>query len=160
MSQLELVSPTVLRRDASSLCFTLNCLPTAQQRARHAVRKNGSHAAYKSREQIARECELEAYLTPFAPPEPMSGALELQFVALFPVPKSADKKKRAAMLCGEIGHTVKPDLDNLAKQLKDAMTRMEFWHDDRQVVRLVGEKRYGEKALWQVRFARIAEGRS
>lgn len=159
MSQLELASPTVLRKDANSLCFTLNCVPTAQQRARHGTRKNGSHAAYKSRKQIAREWELEALLTLFAPPEPMTGALELRFVAVFSVPETASKKAKAAMLRGEIGHTVKPDLDNLAKQLKDAMTRMEFWHDDKQVVRLFGEKRYGEKALWQVRLSRIAEGR-
>ncbi|MFR1532849.1 MAG: RusA family crossover junction endodeoxyribonuclease [Bilophila wadsworthia] len=37
------------------------------------------------------------------------------------------EKQREAMLRGEIAHTKKPDLDNMAKQLKDAMTRAGFW---------------------------------
>ena len=47
-------------------------------------------------------------------------------------------------------HTKKPDLDNLTKQLKDAMTRLQFWSDDRQVVRIACEKRYGEQGRWEV----------
>ena len=73
----------------------------------------------------------------------------MEFVAVFPPPKSASKKVRTAMLRGE-PHTKKPDLDNLAKQIKDAMTRLQFWHDDRQVMRIVCEKRYGEVGRWEV----------
>ncbi len=54
------------------------------------------------------------------------------------------------MLSGKIGHTVKPDVDNLAKQLLDAMTRMGFWEDDRQVVELAGRKRYDTTPRWLV----------
>lgn len=46
--------------------------------------------------------------------------------------------------------TKKPDLDNLAKQLKDAMTRLNFWHDDAQVVCLRCEKIYAESGRWDV----------
>lgn len=55
-------------------------------------------------------------------------------------------------------HTKKPDLDNLTKQLKDAMTRLQFWHDDRQVVRLACEKRYGETGRWEVCIREMMEG--
>ena len=72
---------------------------------------------------------------------------------------AGSRKEHAAMLRGGICHTVKPDLDNLAKQLKDAMTRLRFWHDDKQVVRLVCEKRYGERPAWQVLLRRVGEAR-
>ena len=54
------------------------------------------------------------------------------------------------MQAGEIGHTVKPDVDNLSKQLLDAMTRLRFWEDDRQVVELVARKWYDENPRWVV----------
>lgn len=63
------------------------------------------------------------------------------------------------MLSGRIGHTVKPDLDNLCKQLKDAMTRLRFWQDDRQVVRLVCEKVYGLDPCWKISVRNICEAR-
>ena len=50
--------------------------------------------------------------------------------------------KKARKPCGEIAHTKKPDLDNMAKQLKDAMSRSGFWGDDRQVVSLRCSKCY------------------
>ena len=141
------------------LRFVLNCIPTAQQRPRHMRTKTGIDLTYKSEAQAANERTLEANLQPFVPLKPLSGALELKFTAVFPIPKSVNKRERQAMLAGEIGHTVKPDLDNLAKQLKDAMTRMRFWQDDKQVVRLVGDKRYGETPCWIVQVREIAAAR-
>lgn len=141
-----------------SISFFLPCIPTAQQRARHMT-KGGFHRAYKSAAQEANERTLEALLAPLVPDEPMTGALQLSFRAIFPVPKSASKRDRVAMLRGTIGHTTKPDLDNLAKQLKDAMTRMLFWGDDRQVTRCVCAKEYGEAPGWAVAVSRIADAR-
>ncbi len=134
---------------SQSLSFTLNCVPTAQMRPKHAT-INGIHCAYKAKGQKANEATLEALLAPFVPDKPLEGALSLYFAAYFPVPKSASKKQRYAMLAGIEAHTKKPDLDNLAKQLKDAMTRLQFWHDDKQVVRLYCGKHYGEYGRWAV----------
>lgn len=135
------------------LFFRLNCVPTAQERARHT--RYGR--AYKSQNQQANERTLEALLAGHVPLMPITGAIELAFTACFPVPKSVGKGKRAKMLAGEIGHTVKPDLDNLAKQLKDAMTRLRFWHDDRQVTALHCAKRYAEKPGWIVRVTGLGD---
>ena len=54
------------------------------------------------------------------------------------------------MLNGEDMPTKKPDLDNLAKQLKDAMTRMQFWHDDAQICALRCDKIYSELGGWEI----------
>lgn len=112
---------------------------------------------FKSDRQVANEQTLDALLASHAPAVPLDGGVVLEFRAVFPPPKSASKKVRAAMLRGIKLHTKKPDLDNLTKQLKDAMTRLCFWHDDRQVVRLVCEKRYGETGRWEVCVQEIHE---
>lgn len=140
------------------LHFSLPCTPTAQARVRHAVR-HGFSVAYKSDRQEANERTLDALLAPHAPAAPLDGGVVLEFRAVFPPPKSTGKKERAAMLRGIRLHTKKPDLDNLTKQLKDAMTRLHFWHDDRQVVRLVCEKRYGETGRWEVCVREVQEER-
>lgn len=139
------------------IAFTLNCVPTPQARARHRSVK-GHSVTYKADGQRANEQTLDALLAPHAPAAPMAGAVVLEFRAVFPPPKSASKKARAAMLRGQMQHTKKPDLDNVTKQLKDAMTRLNFWDDDRQVVRLVCEKRYGEVGRWEVMVREVAEG--
>ncbi len=141
-----------------SISFFLSCIPTAQQRARHMT-KGGFHRTYKSEAQEANERTLEALMLKWVPDEPMDGTLQLAFQAIFPVPKSVSGRERAAMLRGTIGHTSKPDLDNLAKQLKDCMTRLRFWRDDSQVARCIIGKEYGERPGWVVAVSRIAEER-
>ena len=139
--------------------FTLPCIPTAQQRPRHMRTRAGRDLTYKSATQELNEATIQVLMARYAPDTPLEGGIELQFTAIMPIPSSANKKCREAMLRGEIGHTVKPDLDNLAKQIKDCMTRMGFWSDDRQVVRLICEKRYGETPAWHVRVGTICEAR-
>ena len=134
--------------------FTIHATPTAQQRARHATR-NGFSVSYKSKEQQANERTLEAMLMEHRPTVPASGPLALEFVACFPVPASKSKKQKEAMLKGDICHTQKPDLDNLAKQLKDAMTRMQFWNDDKQVVEMRCRKKYAEFGRWEVTIQEV-----
>jgi Holliday junction resolvase RusA-like endonuclease len=136
-------------RKSDMLEFTLPVAPTAQARPRVAVRGKFAHA-YKTRRQEANERTLEAWLKEHAPPEPMPGPLVLEFIAALPVPASVSRRARADMLAGCQAPTKKPDLDNLAKQLKDAMTRLQFWRDDKQVVCLRCEKIYAETGCWKV----------
>lgn len=63
-------------------------------------------------------------------------ALVMSIVAAYQRPKSVSLKKRPH-------HTVKPDLDNVAKNIKDALSGV-VYHDDKQVIKYVEpfEKRY------------------
>ena len=131
------------------ISFRLDCIPTAQARVRHAVRC-GHSVAYKSAGQKSAEAVLDVLLSKCAPEKPLDGPLVLEFVAGMSIPTSTPKKQREAMLRGEIAHTKKPDLDNMAKQLKDAMTRAGFWGDDKQVVALRCSKRYAAVPHWEV----------
>lgn len=132
------------------LKFRLNCIPTAQARARHGRTKSGLHMTFKSANQKANERTLEALLAPYAPKTPLAGPLVLEFVAALPVGKSDSKKLREAKIAGHVLPEKKPDLDNMTKQLMDAMTRLNFWHDDVQVVCLRCEKIYAEQGYWDV----------
>lgn len=79
---------------------------------------------------------LISYLILHRPDKPMTGALTLRVVWLFPRGKSHKH--------GE-WRVTKPDTDNLQKLLKDCMTKCEFWNDDAQVVREAVEKRWSDE---------------
>lgn len=76
--------------------------------------------------------------------EMLEGAIKADIKAYFEVPKSTSKKKRAQMLSGEILRTQKPDCDNLAKSILDALNGIAY-HDDSQVVELHVSKGYAEQ---------------
>jgi len=61
-----------------------------------------------------------------------------------PIPKSFSKTKILGCQCGSVVPTVKPDLDNLAKTVLDAMNKT-VYKDDSQIVDLVVRKRYADK---------------
>lgn len=64
--------------------------------------------------------------------------------AFFPIPKSASKKKREEMLCGRVMHTHKPDCDNIAKTILDALNGIAYY-DDSQIVQIHVEKYYSDQ---------------
>lgn len=74
---------------------------------------------------------------------PFDGPLCVQMHAYFPVPASWSRKKRDAALTGELGHTCKPDCDNLLKLL-DSLNQI-VWRDDAQVVDARITKGYGAR---------------
>lgn len=71
--------------------------------------------------------------------------ITMYITAFFEIPKSTSKKDRARMLSGELHPTKKPDADNIAKIVCDALNDVAY-HDDTQIVRLIVDKRYTESA--------------
>lgn len=59
--------------------------------------------------------------------------LDLRVLAFYQIPASASKKKRAAMLAGEIRPTKKPDADNILKVVADSLNNVAY-RDDAQIV--------------------------
>jgi len=122
--------------------FTIYTKPAGQMRARATIR--GRHATvYKAAKQEQREQTLAALLVPHKPSTPLEGPVLLYVNAVFACPASKSKKWREDALCGRIRPTTKPDADNIGKHLKDVLTQMQFWGDDKQVVELVVRKWYG-----------------
>lgn len=84
----------------------------------------------------------------------LEGPLEAYIKAVFSVPKSDNKTTRAKKLSGEIPVTKKPDCDNIAKTILDALNGVAY-HDDSQVVNLEVTKVYGDPARVEVMLRHI-----
>ena len=76
--------------------------------------------------------------------------------AVFPVPKSKSRKDREEMLAGRVLPTKKPDADNIAKIVCDALNSV-AWMDDAQVAVLRVSKLYGETGHMRVVIREVAE---
>jgi Holliday junction resolvase RusA-like endonuclease len=74
--------------------------------------------------------------------EPSTKLIEASITAIFPVPKSYSKKKANELLAGHYNYDKKPDCDNLAKIILDALNGIAY-KDDSQVTILHIAKEYG-----------------
>lgn len=71
--------------------------------------------------------------------------VRVEIAAFFTPPKSTKKKQKAEMLANLILPMKKPDCDNIAKIILDALNQIAY-KDDSQVVELSVKKRYASEA--------------
>lgn len=92
--------------------------------------------------------------------KPYENALKVIISVFFEIPKSASKKKREQMLIGKIRPTIRPDLDNIAKSILDALNGLAYI-DDKQIVDLIVEKYYAISPSAAVKIEELSydEGR-
>ena len=114
--------------------FTILGDPRPQGRPRF-YRRGNFVGAYDPKESRGYKQTLAAQIAAQNPEYIPEGAISLDCAFIFARPKSLPKKV--------VDHTKKPDLDNLLKALKDAMTGI-VWHDDAQIVSLSARKDYGD----------------
>lgn len=118
--------------------FTVPGKPTGKGRPRATIR--GGHAAmYTPAKTASYENKVAlSYVAgnPGAKPFEAGVPLMVVMVALFAIPQSWSKKRKAEAMW----HTGKPDADNLVKCM-DALNGI-AWHDDSQVVDVRCVKRY------------------
>lgn len=70
-------------------------------------------------------------------------ALIVRLSVYFEIPKSYSKKKQALAQAGTLRPTVKPDCDNIAKNILDALNGLAY-PDDKQIVTLIVDKKYAQ----------------
>lgn len=75
--------------------------------------------------------------------KPLETNLKVKIEAFFEIPTSYSKKKKNELIWEPYPH--KPDIDNIAKIILDALNGIAYI-DDIQIVQLEVEKCYGEKA--------------
>ena len=85
---------------------------------------------------------------------PDDAPLELSVTAVFPVPQSYSRRRKAGCLSGFIRPTGKPDCDNIAKSVADALNGVAY-RDDSRVCKLLVVKKYGEAEGLQVTVREI-----
>lgn len=74
----------------------------------------------------------------------LEGALKVDVLAAFPVPRSWSKIKQARALAGILRPTGRPDADNVLKSAGDALNGI-VWRDDSQIVSATITKRYSDR---------------
>lgn len=134
--------------------FVVPGTPVAKGRARSFLR--AGHIAHCTPEKTARYENLVklAAQTAMAARSPIEDAVLLGVVAYMPIPASWSQKKKDAAVREEIKPTIRPDLDNIIKALKDGMNAV-VWKDDSQVVEIHAAKRYSDTPRVQICVKRI-----
>lgn len=74
----------------------------------------------------------------------IEGRVYVSIIAYIKIPKNTSKAKTKEMLDNVISPTKKPDIDNIAKSVLDAMNKF-IIKDDNQVSKITVEKRYAEE---------------
>lgn len=125
--------------------FTVPGQPKGKARARTVRRGGGKSFSYTPEgtvlyENLIKTCYLQdAGHVLFNDGQPLA----VSITAFYEAPKSYSKKKKQEMLDGQLYPTKKPDIDNIAKCVLDALNKLAY-RDDTQVVRLHMEKHYAE----------------
>lgn len=124
------------------LFFTFEIEPVPQLRPRVSSR-GGYVRVYdppkvKNFKNLLRSLAVNQYARP-----PLLGALSVSLTFYRPVQKSISQSERERRLSNESKPVVKPDTDNYIKATLDALNGI-LWHDDAQIVKIIGEKRYSD----------------
>jgi Holliday junction resolvase RusA-like endonuclease len=131
--------------------FTLFEVPTAQKRHR-TFRRNGKNINYDplSKEKYSLKLKMskimmhERMVDESVNNLPYKDYYHVSFMFTFPIPKSTPKALKIEMMEGRVKHTNQIDLDNIEKYFLDSMTGV-FFSDDKKVVKLQSEKRWGSE---------------
>lgn len=124
--------------------FSVNIKPRAKERPRF-VRRGNYVSTYTSKstieyEKTVRNAFLKQCVGQYD--KEYMGTVKVSIWVFFEPPKSISKKKRIELL--ESPHLKKPDSDNIAKSILDALNGT-AWKDDSQVSDIDVHKYYGEE---------------
>ncbi len=115
--------------------------PLGKQRPR--VLRTG--IAYTPKETVNYETFVKMlYLEQHAGKKLFTGPVYLMISAYYQIPKSASKKRKKAMEEQAIMPTIRPDIDNIAKIIMDALAGVAY-QDDKQVTSCAVNKLYSHE---------------
>lgn len=84
----------------------------------------------------------------------IDGPVLLTIRAYVGIPRSASKKRQAAMLAGREIPCKKPDFDNIQKLIGDALTGV-CWRDDVQVSDAIFSKRWSDRPRLEIEISPV-----
>lgn len=127
--------------------FTIHTPPVPQKQTQF-----GKGRCYDPSKQAKESIQWQ--IRPYAPKEPITGPVSLYLTFLLPIPKSTSKLIRRQMIEGKILPIMRPDFDNLAYLITNAMNQL-IYKDDSQVVDAKIMKRYGEEPQTIVKIVQL-----
>ena len=139
------------------ISFFLPIIPpkaTSQGAGKRILVVRGRPMFFKSKQAKDAEGDLMSLCAPYAPDEPLQGAVALYVDFVFPWRKSEPKRRLAL---GRVPHTSRPDCSNLIKMIEDVLTKLRFWADDSCIAQLTISKAWGDRVGISVQIRQIAE---
>ena len=128
--------------------------PMGKQRPR--ILKTG--IAYTPKQTVNYETFVKMlYLEKYAGVKPFEGPVAVEIVALYQIPRSANKRRKEAMRRGAIKPTVRPDVDNILKIVTDALNGVAYL-DDKQIIECSVNKCYAEAPAVLVTISELNAG--
>ena len=123
-----------------SVTFTIDGLPVPKGRPKFSSR-GGFARVYTPKKTADYEAQVKAAAEQAMMREPLETPVSVYLYFRLPIPQSYSKTAREGCLSGFKRHTKRPDLDNLAKSVLDALNEV-AWADDSQIVSLHVTKVY------------------
>jgi Holliday junction resolvase RusA-like endonuclease len=121
--------------------FSIPGIPVPQKQTRFACSCGRGHCYDPSAKDKQR---IQWQIKPFAPIEPFTGPVEMTIVFFLPIPKGTSSANRAKMLNRTILPNKRPDEDNLAYLVTNALKEI-VYADDKQICAKHVYKFYGEE---------------
>lgn len=125
-----------------TISFEIMGDPVAQGRPRAGKSFSGKTALYDPTKSRDFKQYVKLVASQHKPQELITGPIHLEMTFYQPTPKKYHTKpKQELIAAGLLLPTTKPDIDNLAKGVKDGLTKI-IWQDDSQVVSMMVRKLY------------------
>lgn len=135
-----------------AICFTIPGKPRGKARARtfYNPKTKGMSSMTPEKTVLYENLIATCYLQEAGDERFSDDAyLKVRIQAFYEIPKSSTKTKKAAMAAGEILPDKKPDIDNIAKAVLDALNEVAY-RDDTQVVELQMRKKYSDRPRLEI----------
>ncbi len=135
-----------------AICFTVPGKPQGKARARtfYNPKTKGMSSMTPEKTVLYENLIATCYLQEAGDERFSDDAyLKVRIQAFYEIPKSSTKTKKAAMAAGEILPDKKPDIDNIAKAVLDALNEVAY-RDDAQVVELQMRKKYSDRPRLEI----------
>lgn len=124
------------------ILFEIPGEPVAQGRPRAGRTRKGKTILYDPVKSKNFKQFVRLVAAKYAPEKLITGPIKLHVDVYRPTPKRLQTKPKQALInSGELRPTVKPDVDNYVKGVKDGLNKV-IWEDDSQVVDLTVRKFY------------------
>ena len=131
--------------------FEIQGNPVPQQQTRF-IRSTG--IAYNPSQKEIKQ--LQWQIKPYSPTQPLECAIEMHLTFYLPIPASTSRVKRLQMLNGVILPKKKPDFDNLAYLVTNALKQI-VYKDDSLITDCIIRKRYSDSPRTVIKVIPIDE---
>lgn len=138
-----------MNEDRNEVTFEVPGEPVAKGRPRFVKTGSSTRAVTPAKTRNYEAWVKDCYCTQVGTSTLLHGPIEAEIIACFRIPESGSRRKRQAMLEGELRPMKKPDGDNITKIILDSLNGIAYG-DDKEIVSLHCTKIYSDRPRVEV----------